>query len=143
MLLDFSYVVAKYGMKINGVLHIGAHYGEEHHLYTAIGVPNITYFEPLRKSFEVLKQHVGDSATLHNFALGNENKMVEMFVESANNGQSSSVLEPLVHLSQYPHIVFDEKEEVLMKKLDEVIDNKNKEYNFINIDVQGYELEVF
>ena len=35
MLLDFSYVVAKYGMKINGVLHIGAHYGEEHHLYTA------------------------------------------------------------------------------------------------------------
>jgi hypothetical protein len=65
-----------------------------------------------------------------------------MLVESNNLGQSSSILEPKLHLQQYPNIVFDSKEEVEMKKLDDLnIDLEN--YNFINIDVQGYELQVF
>jgi FkbM family methyltransferase len=143
MLLNFKNVVEKYNMSINGVLHIGAHYGQEHHLYESINIPNITYFEPLKKTFEVLKQNVGAKAILHNIALGNENKNIEMFVETVNRGMSSSILEPSLHLQQYPQIVFTDKENVVMKKLDDVIDNSNKEYNFINIDVQGYELEVF
>jgi len=44
-------------------------------------------------------------------------------------------------LLQYPHIVFNEREEVQMKRLDDIgIDVS--QYNLINIDVQGYELEV-
>jgi hypothetical protein len=55
---------------------------------------------------------------------------------------SSSILEPKLHTEQYPHIVFDNKEIVDMRRLDEIEFNFNG-YNFINIDVQGYELEVF
>jgi hypothetical protein len=29
MLLDFNYLKNKYNLKINGILHIGAHFGEE------------------------------------------------------------------------------------------------------------------
>jgi hypothetical protein len=65
-----------------------------------------------------------------------------MNVEKNNQGQSSSILNPKIHLQQYPWIQFTDKEEVEMIKLDDFEFNKNN-YNFINIDVQGYELEVF
>jgi hypothetical protein len=75
-------------------------------------------------------------------ALGNENKSMSMYVETANSGQSSSILKPVIHLQQYPHIKFDNTEEVEMRRLDDMdLDVQN--FNFINIDVQGYELEVF
>jgi FkbM family methyltransferase len=143
MMFDFKSIIDKYNMKINGVLHIGAHHGQEHSRYKDNNVSKIVYFEPLKSNFEVLKSRINDDSILHNIALGSENKEVEMFVETANNGQSSSILEPGLHLSQYPHITFDSKEVVNMKRLDDVIDNTNKDYNFICIDVQGYELEVF
>jgi len=142
MLLDFKNLYEKYNMNVRGVLHIGAHYGEEHNIYKNFGIPNIAYFEPLIKNFNVLKQNIKDESLLFNFALGNQNKKIEMFVESANNGQSSSILEPKIHLSQYPHIVFNQKEIVEMKRLDD-LDINLSDFNLINIDVQGYELEVF
>ena len=32
MLLDFNNLKEKYSLEINGVLHIGAHYGEEYEI---------------------------------------------------------------------------------------------------------------
>ncbi len=61
-----------------------------------------------------------------------------MFV-SSNNALSSSILKPKVHLTQYTDIKFDEVEKVEMKTLDGY---GYTDYNFINMDVQGYELEV-
>lgn len=142
MILDFNSLFEKYNMKIKGVIHVGAHFGQEHHFYKSKNITNIVYFEPLKNTFNVLKQNIGHDAILFNLALGNETKEVEMFVESNNQGQSSSILEPKLHKSQYPGIVFDKKETVHMKKLDDVELEFNS-YNFINIDVQGYELEVF
>lgn len=142
MLLNFEELYIKYKMSVSGIIHIGAHYGEEHHLYKKLNIKNIIYVEPLKKNFEVLKKNITDDSVLLNFALGNENKKIDMFVESANNGQSSSVLEPKVHLLQYPHIIFNEKESVEMRRLDD-IDLDLSKINMINIDVQGYELEVF
>lgn len=74
-------------------------------------------------------------------ALGNENKRIKMYVESANNGMSSSVLQPKKHLEQYPEIIFDREEIVEMVRLDNILEDKQN-YNFLTIDVQGYELEV-
>lgn len=142
MLLDFNGLVKKYEMEIKGVLHIGAHHGQEHTLYKNNKIDNIVYFEPLQSNFNVLKNNVGEDAILFNCALGNDETEIEMFVETANMGQSSSILEPSIHAKQYPHIVFDRKEKVSMRKLDN-IDLDIEKYNFINIDVQGYELEVF
>ncbi len=141
MLLDFNSLVKKYNMNIKGVIHIGAHHGQEHSLYKSNGIKNIVYFEPLSSNFNILKNNVGEDSILYNCALGNVEGDVEMFVETANKGQSSSVLEPELHKRQYPHIVFDNKEIVPMKRLDDI--GLSNDYNFINIDVQGYELEVF
>jgi hypothetical protein len=58
---------------------------------------------------------------------------------------SSSLLEPEKHLKYYPHIVFDSEIQVNQISLDEYVSSKNIDlnvYNFITMDVQGYELEV-
>ena len=57
-----------------------------------------------------------------------------MYVESANQGQSSSILRPNLHLKQYPHITFDEKETVEMVRLDDLLPLLNLEkYDFSRV----------
>jgi FkbM family methyltransferase len=142
MLLNFEELIKKYDLKIHGIMHIGAHIGQEHKLYKKNKIENIIYFEPLSENFNNLKNNVNEEGTLFNCALGNQSGEIEMFVESANMGQSSSILEPALHTKQYPKIIFNKKETVKIEKLDNIPLDINK-YNFINIDVQGYELEVF
>jgi hypothetical protein len=65
-----------------------------------------------------------------------------MFI-SDNDGQSSSVLSPNVHLTIHPEVhFFQQKIIVPMMKLDDIYFNREK-FNTIVIDVQGFELEVF
>jgi FkbM family methyltransferase len=142
MLLNLDSLKEKYDLKIKGVLHIGAHIGQEFQTYERLGIKNVMFFEPIKNTFNRLKENIGDKAILINIALGNKEDEVEMFTETINEGQSSSVLEPDYHLVQHPSIQFDGKETVKMTKLDKFIEHKEK-FNFINIDVQGYELEVF
>jgi FkbM family methyltransferase len=146
MLLDFNYLNTKYSLNIRGVLHIGAHFGQEFSIYQKQNIGNVIFFEPHPKTFSILESNIGNNAILVNKALGNENKRVTMNVETANSGMSNSILKPHVHLLQYPHIKFESTIDVDMIRLDdfmisEDIDNNN--FNLINIDVQGYELEVF
>ena len=141
-ILNLEKLVTKYEIKIEGVIHIGAHFGEENRVYNKLGIKNRVFFEPQSSSFEELKRRLGSTHLLVNKALGNERKTVKMFIESANKGQSSSILKPTLHLVQYSNIKFDDIEEVEMIRLDDFGLNMD-EFNFISIDVQGYELEVF
>jgi len=142
MLLDLIKLKEKYNLNIKGILHIGAHFGQEYQTYEKLNIKNIMFFEPLPHTFEKLKNNVGEKSILVNTALGNFIGETEMFVEYTNQSQSSSILEPSIHTKQYPNIVFSDKTKVKVTKLDTFIEDKDK-YNFINIDVQGYELEVF
>jgi FkbM family methyltransferase len=141
MILSFPDIVKKYTMNISGVIHIGAHYGEEINSYLNQGVKDIVLFEPLLENFNVIERNVSNlDANIigHQVALGNENRNIQMHLAS-NNLESSSILKPKLHLIQHGHITFNGTEEVEMKKLD---DFNYQTYNFINMDVQGYELEV-
>ena len=143
MVLDFDSLNEKYELKINGVLHIGAHHGQEYEMYKKYKISKCIFFEPVKNTFNVLLEKFAnnDEIILINKALGNSIKDIDMFIETANHGQSSSILKPKIHLTQYPYIKFNSTEKVSMITLDSY--NPDKIYNFINIDVQGYELEVF
>lgn len=141
MLLDLTDLKNKYNLDIKGVIHIGAHHGQEYATYKNLNIKNIIFFEPLSDNFKILKERVGDECELFNLALGNTVGEIKMHVEVNNNGQSSSILKPKLHLDQYPHITFENEEIVKVEKLDNI--NINDNINFINVDVQGYELEVF
>ena len=128
-------------MNINGIIHIGAHYGEEIVDYINEGIQNVILFEPLSDNFDILhenSQNLNANIEAYQVALGSEPGEATMYV-SDNEKQSSSILKPKVHLSHHPDVKFPSKEEVEVHLLDEY-DCHN--YNFLNMDVQGYELEV-
>ncbi len=140
MQLTFESVVEKYNPEITGIIHIGAHYGEEVHSYIERGVPNVVFFEPLRSNFYTLQQNIKNyhgKVIAHQVALGDSNGTVTMNI-SDNYGQSSSILTPKVHLTAHPEVAFVGTEDVQLAKLDDY----NYAYNFLVIDVQGYELQV-
>ena len=141
MIISFSDIVKKYNMNINGIIHIGAHYGEEIADYISEGIQNIILFEPLSDNFDILHencQNLNANIEAYQVALGSEPREATMYV-SDNEKQSSSILKPKVHLSHHPDVKFPSKEEVEVHLLDGY-DCHN--YNFLNMDVQGYELEV-
>ena len=142
MIIEIDGIIKKYNMNVSGVIHIGAHYGEEIPNYVKVGIQNIVLFEPLKENFEVLKKNISSYSNLnirkYQVALGNQNTTITMNL-SSNNLESSSILKPKQHLNLYPDITFDRTEEVELQKLD---DYNCMNYNFINMDVQGYELEV-
>jgi len=141
MLINLSNIYSKYNMKNKGVVHIGAHYGEEVFDYLNKGIQEIILFEPLSENFNILSQNMKDvNANIQGYqvALGNDEKMVTMNI-SSNHALSSSILKPKDHLEHHPDVFFNGTEEVEMKKLDSF---NIGDANFINMDVQGYELEV-
>ena len=139
MLLDLLDLQKKYKMSVTGVLHVGAHLGEEYKTYKKMNIENIVFFEPLTHIFEKLIQNVNDNSVIFKkFALGNENKIVGMNVEKNDRYGCSSILSPS---KNYDHIpLLEEKVHVEMKRLDDF--KFGKQFNMLNIDVQGFELEV-
>ena len=142
MLISFTNIFNKYKMGIKGIVHIGAHYGEEIQEYVDNGIQKITVFEPLSKNFDVLSQRLQNvNADINGYqvALGSKKGTATMYL-SSNEAQSSSILKPKEHLQHHPDVSFDGTEEVEV----DILDNYDiGESNFINVDVQGYELEVF
>ena len=144
MLIPLKNIRKTYNLSIRGVIHIGAHYGEEYEDYVKAEIKNMMFFEPIKSSCEKLMERVvcSDNVQVFRIALGNKTGLDEMNVEKANQGQSNSLLLPGTHLTQYPQIKFVGKEQVVVMRLDDISFDRS-EFNMINIDVQGYELEVF
>ena len=143
MLFSFRNIQEKYNMDIKGIIHIGAHRGQEISDYIDGGVQDIILFEPLSTNFEILAENLAEmnaNISGHQVALGNEEKKVTMYL-SNNEQMSSSILKPKKHLQNHPTVLFEGTEEVEMMRLDSYSD-ETEGYNFINMDVQGYELEV-
>jgi len=141
MLLSFTGLRKKYNMDVKGIIHVGAHHGEELSEYVKNGIQDIVVFEPLSECFDVLAQKVMNlnaNVEGHQVALGSAPGTATMYL-SDNEKQSSSILKPKVHLTHHPHVKFDGTEEVEVDMLDNF---DTKDYNFLNMDVQGYELEV-
>lgn len=148
MLFNFKNLKEKYNLNITGVAHVGAHVGGEHEIYKSVGISpkDIYYFEPFSENYRKLLINTRNESHYYNVALGSEHKTAYLNIERANGSQSCSILEPKHHLDMYPSITFDEKELVYVETLDSILDpDICKEFakvNFLNMDVQGYELEV-
>jgi FkbM family methyltransferase len=143
MLISFKESIQKYDMHVRGIIHVGAHRGQEYSDYAAAGIKDVVFIEPCSKAFEALQLTFGGvpGVTLINSACGAEFAVANMYVEQANQGMSNSLLRPAKHLQQYPSIQFTETEEVEVHPLDELVPDASK-YNMLVADVQGFELEV-
>jgi FkbM family methyltransferase len=130
---------------IKGVIHIGAHEAEELSGYCNVGISKVLWVEanPLKWDLLIEKISPFPYMVLGKFAAAaSSNKLAKFNI--ANNGQSSSLLEFGSHSSSYPDIKYIDEVTVNLLTVDDWLDQlgANKViYNFVNIDIQGYELE--
>src|SRR6201986_1632262 len=136
MLINFKQSIAKHNLKITGIIHVGAHYGQEDKEYAAAGIRNITFFEPCHKAFSVLKSTLSEieGVNLYNLGCGSKEGTFTMNVEQANQGMSNSLLRPAKHLQQYPSIQFVDEEQVNIVPLDKITQARPKHLYEFNLD---------
>jgi FkbM family methyltransferase len=107
-----------------------------------LGIKNIALIEPCAKAFNILQNKYGahHHIKLFNYACTYASGEATMYTETANKGQSNSLLKPKEHLTHYPDIQFTGNEIVKTIRLDAL--QLNGSYNMLNIDVQGAEAHV-
>ena len=147
MLFNFATLKTDYNLNIAGIIHVGGNRGEEIPSYVENEITTIISFEPLPSPYIELKDKANHynkdyntSIKTYNVALGNTNTEVEMYV-CPGFTETSSVLKPHELLIDQPNLLFNKRELVTLNKLDDYYDDCLP-CNFLNIDVQGYELEV-
>jgi FkbM family methyltransferase len=124
--------------EIRGIIQVGANTGQESSLFRKY-TSNVMCFEPIKDVFISLTKNNPDFIC-YNFALGERNEIKNMNIAS-NNGESSSFLKPLNHLTQFTSIQFTHTESVEIKRFDSLgIDINN--FNVLISDTQGYEIQV-
>ncbi len=139
MLIKLTNLVSKYNLYITGVAHFGAHLGQEVIEYEELNIKNIHLFEPQKNLFIELDKKFGKNKKIkiYNFGLGSEEKQLDINLTPSNNGLSASILPPKKHKDLYPEIKFEGTEKIEIKIYDDL---NIKDVNFLNIDIQGYEL---
>ena len=152
MIFDIQSVAQQLNIDIKGVIHVGAFDGAELAHYRKLNLFNTILFEPQHEMYNVVSHKCIEDEVVYNVALGSEDMEAEMFISDKAGGmangatQSSSILQPKVHLTEHPEITFPEKEKIIVQRFDNFVKSNNidiSSYNVLNVDVQGYELEVF
>ena len=142
MLIDFKELFPKYSIKPTGILHIGANVGEEFNTYMDLGVTAQIWIEANPSIYEKLKSNISSNpnAMAINCAIGDVDSVPVILHESNNAGQSSSILELGTHKEQHPDVHYVRDIPINMRRIDCLISEEViKNYNFLNIDIQGFE----
>ncbi|MBF0225727.1 MAG: FkbM family methyltransferase [Desulfobacterales bacterium] len=140
---DLENLLQKNSIRPKGIIHIGAHYGQEISKYLKLGASKIIFIEANPVVFEHLKkniQHVPNVIAV-NCAITDFCGFIDLYVTS--NDQSTSVLKLKKHSEIYPNIKETHKVKVKASTLDKLIEELNfdySEFNFLTIDIQGAEL---
>jgi FkbM family methyltransferase len=141
--VDFSLarVLSSYELDLDSLLLIGANDGEEllgsayDRFRTVVAVePNTEVISRLDRNLRKFQESM-----LLDIAAGASRYRANLNVAD-NNGQSSSLLEPMEHLVEAPYVTFEKIVEVQVERLDALIDY-SKCPAFWIVDVQGFELD--
>ena len=144
MLIDLRFLCNKYKFVPSGIIHIGAHVGEEHNIYSEVGVENVLWIEANKKFFDKLCNNLSHITTykFFNYLVSDvDDKEYKFYV--TNNEESSSLLELEEHKKEHPHVHVTDTINLKSKTVDSIMElNKvqTEKYNFINLDIQGAEL---
>jgi FkbM family methyltransferase len=131
---------------LKGAIHVGANIGEERDWYQKQGFEKVIWFEPNKSLFPVLVENLKEYPNQIAFNLGIHDYLKEGTLHiSDNDGQSSSLLELGLHKKYHPNVRYIGDQIVALTRLDYILKDTGeniKSFNFLNIDVQGTELNV-
>ncbi len=141
MLIDLKELVKKYNLKINGIIHVGAHTLEEKSVYDTLNIKNVLWFEANYEIANSMKVRFPNEK-IYSYAICDVDNQDKDFIVT-NNYQSSSILELKTHKIEHPHVTEIKRISVKTKTLDSFILENNitqNDFNFLNMDIQGAEL---
>lgn len=120
-------------------LHVGAHRAEELDMYEKLKFERVDWVEAQPDLCEELKQRLpGSSNRVYQACVwGTTGLRVNLRI--TNNSHSSSILPFGSHSRDYPNVRVDHEISVSTIRLDEFL--QEKAYSFVNLDIQGAELE--
>lgn len=141
--------IERHGVKITGIIHIGAHYGEEQHEYATRVGKNVVWFEADAKcAGHMLEnlQHTGQIG-VHALLTDEDDKEYTWYEQSFD--PSSSILEPgLINEIQHNHYVaatrpiFSKTFKTIWPQIVAENNLNSGSFNFLVLDTQGSELMV-
>jgi FkbM family methyltransferase len=143
LMLDIPRLFRDLGIAPRGVIHIGAHDGEEVGVYLSMGMNNILMIEANPNVFARLHANVSAYPQVRavQCAISDRDGFVSLRVTSFD--QSSSILPLKRHKDIYPDIREEYQISVVSRRLDTLLKEMNVSpagYNFLNLDIQGAEL---
>jgi FkbM family methyltransferase len=139
MIIPFDTLIRKYGINLQGILHVGAHLCEEIAFYEKYIPRNkILWVEAIAEKVEQSK-NIYPGILIENAIISDTVKKVKFNV--SNNGQSSSLLDLGIHKYHHPEVSYVGYIEGETQLLINIINKYNTtKYNFLNLDIQGSEL---
>ena len=141
MLIPFSEIVKQYDMDIHGILHVGAHHCEELEDYEkVVSRDKILWIEAIPDNVEYCQSRFPDIRIQQ--AVVGENNGDPVTFNISNNGQSSSLLPLGTHLQHHPWVWYVGAFNTTTRTVQSVVDEHQfTGANFINLDIQGTELQ--
>lgn len=127
-----------------GVIHIGAHEGQELTLYEAMGFEQILFIEANPEVFARLCGIIGDRPGVGFVQCAVTDYDGKATLHTMSMDQSSSLLEPKEHLKLYPMIEKTGEIQVDCRTLDSLMDEcaiNPANFNYLHMDIQGAELK--
>lgn len=132
--------------EVPGVIHVGAHSGQERDKYAASGL-NVIWVEPIPSVFEVLQRNIAAYPKQRAYCslLAAEHGAEYDFHISSNAGASSSIFEFAGHTDIWPGIHYTQDIRIAATTLTRLLEAENidlSEYGALVLDTQGSELLV-
>lgn len=142
--VDYKTVMNEFLSKITGLIHVGAHSGQERDLYTNL---NVIWIEANPEIVDDLKKNISNYRNQRAFCalVTDETGKIETFHISNCGGTPSSLYEFGRHKELWPdikHIKHIKLETITLQDLIEKHGINIKEFQALVIDVQGAELLV-
>jgi FkbM family methyltransferase len=140
MLIPLDYLVHKYKINFNGILHIGAHEAEEIYDYEKyLSRNNIVWIEALIDKV-ILCKNKFPGILIEHAAVSDVREIVKF--NRSDNGQSSSILDLGLHKVYHPTVHYIDHFFIQTSLLQHILPiYSDIQFNFINLDIQGAELK--
>lgn len=146
MLFSFNDLSNQLNKPIKGVIHVGAHKAEEHVFYKTNGIEKTVWIEANPTLLnDILGRTILSPGQSVHLAVAHERDFDIVRLNVANNGESSSILDLDYHKIAHPHIHYVGHVDMPTRRVDSIMIKGGydvKEFNFMNVDVQGAELLV-
>ncbi|WP_248927711.1 FkbM family methyltransferase [Paenibacillus hamazuiensis] len=142
-MIDLYSLCKNYGIGNHGVIHLGAHEGQEVHLYQSLGMQNILFVEANPDVYHRLNANVSSFPNVRtaNYAITDRNGVVQFHVTTSDF--CSSVLPLKTVTTNYPGIAEMYQITIPSRTVDSLLAELHfspADFKLLNMDIQGAEL---